>query len=372
MKKYILTACGVLFSTALAQSSQTGMGGAAATVDARATKAALEVLRSGGNAIDATVAAAAVLNVTDPFSCGIGGGGFMVIYNAKTGKVTTIDAREKAPAAATAAWFNGADGQPLPFSQRVSSGLSVGVPGTVAGWDLALRRYGTRSLASLLQPAIAVAQNGFDADATYVSQVEANRVRFGWFPATAKLYLTSEGKAPVVGSIIKNPDLAQTFRYLAAGGSRWFYTGNLAREISANVQRPPSIANPPQPIRGAPLTVSDMANYQAIERAPTVSSYRGHTIYGMGSPSSGGLTIGLALNMLEGFDLAAMPRERALHYYLEASRLAFADRGAYKGGADFVDVPAKGLLAKAYAEERRKLLGERVSENPKPGNPRPL
>jgi gamma-glutamyltranspeptidase / glutathione hydrolase len=373
MKKQILAAFGVLFvSPALAQTNQTGTGGAAATADVRSTRAALEVLRSGGNAVDAAVAAAAVFNVTDPFSAGIGGGGFMVIYNAKTGKVTTIDSREKAPSAATAAWFNGANGQALPFGERVSSGLSVGVPGTVAGWDLALRRYGSRSMASLLQPAIAVAQNGFDADATYVAQVEANRTRFGWFPATAKLYLTADGKSPAVGSLIKNPDLAQTFRYLAAGGSRWFYNGTLAREISQNVQRPPSIANPPQPIRGAPLTETDMANYQALERAPTVSTYRGHTIYGMGSPSSGGLTIGLALNLLEGFDLATMPRERAMHLYLEASRLGFADRGAFMGDADFVDVPAKGLLSKAYAEERRKLMTDRAVENPAVGNPRPF
>jgi gamma-glutamyltranspeptidase / glutathione hydrolase len=373
MNKQILVAFGVLsFSSGLAQSTQTGTGGAAATADQRSTRAALEVLRSGGNAVDAAVAAAAVFNVTDPFSAGIGGGGFMVIYNAKTGKVTTIDSREKAPSAATAAWFNGANGQALPFGERVSSGLSVGVPGTVAGWDLALRRYGSRSLASLLQPAIAVAQNGFDADATYVAQVEANRTRFGWFPATAKLYLTPDGKAPSVGSIIKNPDLAQTFRYLAAGGAKWFYNGTVAREISQNVQRPPSIANPPQPIRGAPLTETDMANYRALERAPTVSTYRGHTIYGMGSPSSGGLTIGLALNLLEGFDLASMPRERAMHLYLEASRLGFADRGAYMGDADFVDVPAKGLLSKAYAEERRKLMSDRAVENPAVGNPRPF
>jgi gamma-glutamyltranspeptidase / glutathione hydrolase len=373
MKKHILAAFGLLsFSPVLAQSTQTGTGGAAATADVRSTKAALEVLRSGGNAVDAAVAAAAVFNVTDPFSAGIGGGGFMVIYNAKSGKVTTIDSREKAPSAATAAWFNGANGQALPFGERVSSGLSVGVPGTVAGWDLALRRYGSRSMASLLQPAIAVAQNGFDADATYVAQVEANRTRFGWFPATAKLYLTADGKSPTVGSIIKNPDLAQTFRYLAAGGSKWFYNGTIAREISQNVQRPPSIVNPSQPIRGAPLTETDMASYQALERAPTVSTYRGHTIYGMGSPSSGGLTIGLALNLLEGFDLAAMPRERAMHLYLEASRLGFADRGAFMGDADFVDVPAKGLLSKAYAEERRKLLTDRAVENPAVGNPRPF
>jgi gamma-glutamyltranspeptidase/glutathione hydrolase len=302
----LLAAFGVLsFVPALAQSTQTGTGGAVATVDSRATKAALEVLRGGGNAVDAAVAAAAVLNVTDPFSAGIGGGGFMLIYNAKTKKVTTIDSREKAPSAATAAWFNGANGQALGFAERVSSGLSVGVPGTIAGWDLALKRYGTKSLAAMVQPAIGVATTGFDADATYVAQVEGNRTRFSWFPATAALYL-KDGKAPAVGSLIKNPDLAQTFKYIASGGSKWFYNGTLAREISANVQRPPSIANPPQPIRGAPLTLEDMAAYKAIERAPTVSTYRGYTVYGMGSPSSGGLTTSLALNLLEGFDLSAV------------------------------------------------------------------
>lgn len=374
MKKtvFLLVAFGVLSVSAVAQSTQTGTGGAVATVDVRATKAALDVLKSGGNAVDAAVAAAAVLNVTDPFSAGIGGGGFMMIYNAKTKKVTTIDAREKAPSVATAAWFNGANSQPLGFSERVSSGLSVGVPGTVAGWDLALKRYGTRSLTAMVQPAIGVATNGFDADTTYVAQVEANRTRFAWFPATASLYLTPDGKAPAVGSLIKNLDLAQTFKYLAAGGSKWFYNGIIAREIVQNVQRPPSISNPPQPIRGAAMSETDLANYQAIERTPTVSTYRGNTIYGMGSPSSGGLTVGLALNMLEGFDLSAMPRERAMHLYLEASRIAFADRGAYMGDADFVAVPATGLLSKAYAEERRKVISDKAVESPVAGNPRPF
>ncbi len=369
----LLAAFGILwFAPALAQSTQTGTGGAVATVDSRATKAALEVLRTGGNAVDAAVAAAAVLNVTDPFSAGIGGGGFMVIYNAKTKKVTTIDAREKAPSAATATWFNAPNGTALGFSERVTSGLSVGVPGAIAGWDLALKRYGTRSLAAMVQPAIGVATTGFDADATYVNQVEANRTRFNWFPATAALYLTADGKSPVIGSLIKNPDLAQTFKYIASGGAKWFYNGAIAREISANVQRPPSISNPPQPIRGAPLTEADMAAYQALERAPTISTYRGNTIYGMGSPSSGGLTIGLALNMLEAYDLSTMPRERAMHLYLEASRIAFADRGAFMGDSDFVPVPALGLLSKAYADERRKLIGDKASENPMVGNPRPF
>jgi gamma-glutamyltranspeptidase/glutathione hydrolase len=208
MKKYAAAAMALL-AGALAQPTATGTGGAAATVDALATRAAMEILAQGGNAVDAAVAAAAVLGVTEPYSCGIGGGGFMVIYLAKERRVVTVDHREVAPAYFSPTVFNGPNGQPLPFAERVNSGLSVGVPGTVKGWEEALARYGTLSLGRVLQPAIRVAQQGFTVDATFVAQTQANLERFRYFTSTSALFLPG-GAVPAVGSTFRNPDLART------------------------------------------------------------------------------------------------------------------------------------------------------------------
>ncbi len=360
MKKYasLLLFC---VGLALAQPTATGTGGAAATVDALATRAAMEILAQGGNAVDAAVAAAAVLGVTEPYSCGIGGGGFMLVYLAKEGRVVSIDHREVAPASFSPTVFNGPDGRPLPFAERVNSGLSVGVPGTVRGWEEALRRYGTFSLGRVLQPAIRVAQQGFTVDATFAAQTQANLERFRYFTSTRDLFLPG-GSVPAVGSTFKNPDLARTYLLLASGGSRAFYTGPLAQAIVNTVNNPPVAPGVSANIRKGNMSLADLANYEVRIRPPVQSTYRGYTVYGMGLPSSGGPTIALALNLLEGFDLRSLPRERALHLYLEASRLAFADRNAYMGDPEFVDAPLSGLLSKRYAEERRKAIGERAPE----------
>lgn len=361
----------LLAGTAPAQTVtvQTGTGGAAATVDERATRAALDVLRAGGNAVDATVAAAAVLNVTEPFSAGIGGGGFMLIHDARRGIVTSIDAREKAPASATPTMFLLPNGQPIPFApDRITSGLAVGVPGTLAGWDLALKRYGTKPLAELLAPAITVAENGFPVDATFRDQVEANRARFALFPDTARLFLDANGASPAVGSVHRNPDLARTFRLVAQQGVNVFYTGEIGADLVRAVQAPPAVGPTPFPVRGANMTARDLADYSAIERLPTFTRYRDLAVYGMGTPSSGGLTIGLALNILSGYDLKALPREQATHLYLEASRLAYADRGAFLGDGDFARLPITGLFDPAFAASRRALIKDTATENPPPGD----
>lgn len=371
MKKYAAILLFML-GFGLAQPTATGTGGAAATVDALATRAAMDILAQGGNAIDAAVAAAAVLGVTEPYSCGIGGGGFMVIYLAKDKRVVTIDHREVAPAYFNPTVFNGPNGQPLPFAERVNSGLSVGVPGTVKGWEEALARYGTMSLGRVLQPAIRVAQQGFTVDATFAAQTQANLQRFRYFTSSSALFLPG-GNVPAEGSTFRNPDLARTYLLLASGGSRAFYTGPLAQAIVNTVNNPPIAPGVTANIRPGRMTLADLANYEARIRLPIVSSYRGYTLYGMGLPSSGGPTIALALNLLEGFDLKALPRERALHLYLEASRLAFADRNAYMGDPEFLDAPLAGLLSKKYAEERRKAIGERAAEGSvQAGDPYPF
>ena len=330
----------------------TGTGGAAATISEQATRSAIAVLDRGGNAVDAAVAAAATLGVTDPFSCGIGGGGFMVVYLAKEKRVVTLDHRETAPAAVTSALFI-EDGREMDFDTAVASGLSVGVPGTVRGWHEALQRYGTMSFEQVLAPAISVAEQGFTIDANFSGLVARNEGKFRRFPATAALYLR-EGKALPAGTTLRNPDLAHTYRLLASGGVDAFYEGPLAHAIVDVVNRPPTAAG--VSVRGGRMTLADLADYETRVRAPVRSTYRGYELYGMPLPSSGGVTVFEALNILEGYDLKALPRAQAEHLYLEASRLAFADRDAYLADPEYVDAPVAGLLSKAYAARRRALI----------------
>ena len=349
-----------------------GTGGAAATVETLATQAAIDILHRGGNAVDAAVAAAGVLGVTEPFSCGIGGGGFMVLYRASDGKVTTIDHREAAPAAMRpdSFWENG---KPLAFNDARYSGLSVGVPGTVLGWVEALERYGTMKLAQVLRPGIRVASQGFVVDATFADQIQQNLDYFNDIPATAALYLDPDGTPLDVGTVFRNPDLAATYERIAHEGPRGFYAGPVADAIVQTVQKPPVGPNANHVFRPGVMTTSDLAHYTAPERLPTRVSYRGLDVYSMGPPSSGGSTVGEALNILEGYPLSTMTRELALHYYLEASRYSFADRGAYLADPDYFAVPLTGLLSKHFAETRRALITETAAKSPVPaGDPYPF
>ncbi|WP_458780190.1 gamma-glutamyltransferase [Arthrobacter sp. D3-16] len=333
----------------------TGYAGAVSTVDPEASAAAIEVLRKGGNAVDAAVAAAATLGVTEPYSAGIGGGGYFVYYDAKKGKVSTIDGRETAPAAMpTNAFVNPATGQPYTFTpDLVTSGVSVGVPGTPATWERALERWGTMSLAETLKPAIKVANRGFVVDETFRQQTDDNDERFRAFPATTELFLPG-GQLPVVGSILRNHDLAETYRLLARHGTDAFYTGPLAEEIAQTVQNPPKSPTTTLPVPVGFMTTEDLAKYRALDQDPTHVEYRGYDVYGMAPSSSGGTTVGEALNILEVFDLPALKANTpaVLHHYLEASALAFADRGKYVGDPAFVDVPTNALLDQVFAKER--------------------
>jgi gamma-glutamyltranspeptidase / glutathione hydrolase len=336
-----------------------GRGGAASTVDIDATRVAINVLRHGGNAVDAAVAAAATLGVTEPFSSGLGGGGFFVFYDARTKTVRTIDGREAAPAAMQEeAFINPATGEPYAFPEARISGISVGVPGTPQTWQTALRKWGTISLRDALRPAIQVANRGFVVDQTFVNQINENLAAFSQFSSTSALYLP-DGAPPAVGSTFRNPDLARTYRLLSRRGMGAFYRGELAGDIVRTVQHPPVDATPSEPwafpIRPGELQASDLARYDVRTPRPTHMRYRGLDVYGMPTPSSGGSTVGEGLNIVENWDLGDLSQTQALHRYLEASALAFADRNRYVGD-DTPRAVLDELLNQRFARERACLI----------------
>ena len=335
-------------------STSYGSGGAVSSVDVTASRVGIEVLRLGGNAADAAVATAAALGVTEPYSAGIGGGGYFVYFDAKTGEVSTIDGRETAPAGITSdAFVDPATGSPYRFSpELVSSGVSVGVPGTLATWDAAADRFGTQPLGLLIAPAAAIAARGFAVDQTFRDQTLQNKARFAAFPDTAELFLPG-GDAPRVGTRFRNPDLARTLGLIALRGPDVFYRGAIAKEIADVVQNPRLAAGATLPAPAGTMTAADLAGYSVIDQAPTQVSYRGLDVYGMAPSSSGGTTVGEALNILENHDLGTGDQlAQSLHLYLEASARAFADRGAYLGDPAFVDVPTETLLSQEFADSR--------------------
>jgi gamma-glutamyltranspeptidase/glutathione hydrolase len=353
-----------------------GTGGAVASVDPDATRAGIEILRAGGNAIDAAIAANAVLGVTEPYVAGIGGGGFLTIYLAREHRVITVDGRETAPHAFPEdAFIDPATGQPIPFSpQRITSGMAVGVPGTLESWDEALRRWGTKPLWMLLQPAISVAEQGFVVDQTYFDQTQSNLSRLRAFTSSRAVFLTPDLQPPPVGSVVTNPQLAAAYELIAHDGPDALYGGPIGAALVDAVRNPPVApdAGLSFTVRPGVMTADDLASYTAPLREPTHVTYRGYDVYGMAPPSSGGSTVGEALNILEGFDLSAPDRPLSLHRYLEASRLSFADRGRWVGDPDFVDVPLAGLLSKDFAAERRCLIGPKALASPvAPGDPFP-
>ncbi|MFD5797247.1 gamma-glutamyltransferase [Streptomyces diastatochromogenes] len=347
-----------------------GYGGAVASVDADASAAGIEVLRKGGNAVDAAVATAAALGVTEPYSAGIGGGGYFVYYDAKSRTVHTIDGRETAPLTADSDLFT-ENGKPLAFADAVSSGLSVGTPGTPATWQTALDQWGSRNLGTVLKPAERIARDGFTVDDTFRSQTASNETRFRYFPDTAKLFLPN-GQLPVVGSTFKNPDLARTYQELAKKGVGAIYHGDLGDDIVDTVDKPPVDPGSGWNARPGKLTEKDLAAYDAKLQNPTRTSYRGLNVYSIAPSSSGGTTVGEALNILEKTDLSKASEVQYLHHYIEASRIAFADRGRWVGDPAFEDVPTRELLLQRYADSRACLIkDDAVLSSPlAPGDPR--
>src|SRR4051812_40900161 len=333
------------------QPTAVGVNGAAASVDPLATQAAIDVLRRGGNAYDAAIAAASVLGVVEPYSCGIGGGGFMTLRDGRTGRITTIDSREVSPKdmRPDSFFINGQPPTDAQFPINGYSGLSVGVPGTPAAWEYVLKRWGTYSLAKALSYGERVARQGFVVDKTFFDQTTPNAPYFDDVPSTAAIYLDADGTPRDIGTVITNPDLAKTYERLGRLGVRnGFYTGELANAIVSAADHPPLAPNADHTWRPGLMTAQDMAAYQVVQRRPTHIDYLGTDLYGMAPPSSGGTTSQEALNILQ-HSRTSGDRANILYDYLEATRLAYADRNAYLGDPAFVDNPVKGLLSDRYA-----------------------
>jgi gamma-glutamyltranspeptidase/glutathione hydrolase len=261
------------------------------------------VLKHGGNAIDAAVATASALGVMIPFVAGPGGGGFMVIYLAKTHQVVTIDGRENCPAACTPTMFTG-HGQPLGYDYASDQPLATGVPSMVATWATAVQRYGRQSLAADLQPAIGVATRGFRVDADFQQLTESDLPELQAYPASHWL-LTGAGQPLPVGYLLRNPDLAKTYALLARYGPSYLYEGPLGQAIVEADDHP--VTTPGQTVVQLPgiMTMNDLRGYQARVQAPTHVTYRGLDVYSMAPPSSSGSTVGEALNILSGYNLSA-------------------------------------------------------------------
>lgn len=345
----------------------TGSGGAVSSVDRDASQVGIDVLARGGNAADAAVATAAALGVTEPYSAGIGGGGFLVYYDATSRKVTTIDGRETAPRTFTPTTFTKPDGTAMDFATVVSSGLSIGAPGTPALWEKAARTFGTVRLSELLKPAERLAADGFVVDQTFRDQTVQNAPRFAKFPATARIFLRG-GQPPAVGSTFRNPDLAKAYRELRTHGAQSIYSGRLATAIAAEAQAPHTA--PGVSVLGGRLTRADLAAYRALVKAPVHSDYRGYDVYGMPVPSSGGIAVAEILNLVEAYEaktgtrLKSLDNAHYLHWFSEASATAFADRNRWVG--DVPGVPVHQLTSDAFARERACLF------NPTVAQPRPV
>ncbi|WP_020663246.1 gamma-glutamyltransferase [Amycolatopsis benzoatilytica] len=329
-----------------------GSGGAVVSDTVESTQAGIDVLRRGGTAADAAVAVAATLGVTDPYVAGLGGGGYFVYYDARTKTVSTIDGREATPAGdSTTMFIDPATGKPYPFETAVESGRSVGVPGNLATWQRALQRWGKFSLADNLKPAEKVAQHGFVVTPEFESQTQGLATKLGHFSPSAQLFLPG-GAAPKAGSVLRNPDLAATYRQIEREGIGAFYGGSIGRDLVQTAQKPPVAPGAGIAAMSGPMEVSDLRAYRALDGSPTHIDYRGYDVYGMAPSSSGGITVGESLNILGNFNLSKMDRVQALHHYLEATRLAFADRNRYIGDARYVNVPQQQLLSKSFAATR--------------------
>ncbi len=350
-----------------------GTGGAVASMDVGASRAGIDVLRRGGNAVDAAVATASALGVTVPFVAGPGGGGFMVIYNARTHTVTTIDGRETCPSACTTNLFiDPTTGKPMNYTAASDQPLSTGVPGNVATWATAVRKLGRLSLGADLRPAIALAKHGFAVNFDFNQLEQSGLSTLQAYPASRSLLLTPSGDPLPVGTWLRDPDLAHTYELIARQGPSALYDGPIGQAIVQADDHP--VLTPGQTIVTNPgiMSVQDLKSYRTRILAPTQVTYRGLKIYGMAPPSSGGSTEGEILNILSGYPLGSEPRVEALFHYLEASRYAYADRNAYVGDPNYVNVPLAGLLDPSFAATRRCLIGNTAATSPvAPGSPFP-
>lgn len=311
--------------------------------EAVAAEIGLQVLKDGGNAVDAGVAVALALAVTLPRAGNLGGGGFMMVHDAKSGETKAIDYREMAPASATRDMYLDDEGNADSNLSRFH-GLAVGVPGTVAGMQLALETFGTMTLAQAAAPAIKLAEDGIMVTADLADSLKGLEKRLKTWPASAAIFYKQDGGFYEPGDLIKQPDLAATLKKIAAEGPDGFYKGEVAQKIAASVQE-----------AGGSMTVEDLAGYKAVLREPVSGSYRGYDIVSMPPPSSGGTHIIQILNVMEGYPISYLGHNSSetIHLMAEAMKRAYADRSEYLGDPDFADVPVAALTSKDYAEKIR-------------------
>ncbi|MDR7520258.1 MAG: gamma-glutamyltransferase [Armatimonadota bacterium] len=337
----------------------TGRTGMVASATPLATEIGLQILRAGGNAVDAAVATAFALGVAEPAASGLGGGGFILIRLAN-GQVAFIDYREVAPKAATPTMYLGPDGKVIPNATVVGH-LAVGVPGTLAGLTLALRSYGTMSLRQVLAPSIALAERGYPVPKTMAGLIKDNIEKLNRFPAARAIY-TKDGLPYEVGDHIVLRDLAKSYRLIASGGPDVFYKGEIADAIAAEMRR-----------GGGLITKEDLAAYRPKLRDPVRSTYRGYEIISSPPPSSGGTHVIEALNILEDFNIAqsGFNTPQTLHLITEALKRSFADRAKYMADPDFVKVPVAGLTSKEYAATLRRTIDLTKATAVAPGDPAP-
>jgi gamma-glutamyltranspeptidase/glutathione hydrolase len=336
--------------------------GMVGSTDVHASRAGIDILRQGGNAIDAALAVGFALAVTHPAAGNLGGGGFMVIRFAD-GRETTIDYREKAPARASRDMFLDGSGEVVPGRSRIGA-LAAGVPGSVAGMALAQKRYGRLSLAAVIAPAIALARDGFEVSWALADSLSETQSLLDRFPASARAFRRTDGTPLAAGDRLRQPELAATLQRIAAEGPEAFYTGAIADLIVAEMQR-----------SGGLITKEDLAGYSATEREPVVGTYRGHRIVSMPPPSSGGIALVQLLHILETYPLRDYGHNssRTIHLVAEAARRVYADRSEWLGDPEFFAVPVAGLLSRPYAAHLRRGISETratPSRDVKPGQPR--
>ena len=314
-----------------------------------ATDAAFKILQSGGNAVDAAVAAQLVLGLVEPQSSGLGGGAFVLYYSAKDKKLYSFDGRETAPEKADENLFI-QNGHPMEFWEAVIGGRAVGTPGTPKLLDKLHSRFGQKNWDSLFDPALKLADHGFELTPRLATLIAKDQERLGRYKTTREYFLNDQGVPYTTGDILKNPQYAETLRLFRSQGEVTFYRGALAHEIIADVRRVPD--------NKGYLGLNDLKAYDIIQRPNLCAPYRQYTVCSMGEPSSGGLTLLQILGMVERFDLGNKPNAQAIHLITEASRLAFADRNFYMADPDFVDTPGAHLLAPEYLNSRSRLISK--------------
>ena len=351
-----LAAQSAIYNEAAITHPVVGYGGMVATQEAHATRAAVEVLAEGGNAVDAAVTAGFTLAVTLPRAGNLGGGGFMLVHLAGQDEQVAIDYRERAPLAASRDMFLDDEGKVVTGRSRRSH-LAAGVPGTVRGLVLALEKFGTIPLRRALAPAIRLAEEGFTVTEDLSTSLEVYAADLRSSPAAAEIFLRPDGSAWPVGSTLVQKDLASSLRLIAEGGADAFYRGPIARAIAADMAQNAGF-----------ITGADLAAYRAVIREPVRGSYRGMEIVSMPPPSSGGVHLIQMLNVLERFPVGRYGHNSAdaIHLTAEVMRRAYADRSHYLGDPDFVDVPTGELIAKAYAEELAGKIDLRRATTPLP------